>query len=437
MTIIFLVGLSLGGLVFWAGVKWGPGSRQRRRGRSSSSRYDGSGSGRSVASRAWSSSASRSTQSISSGKNMKRKTFQRKRGGSSGGKTKTAKAKRVKHHQTMTQKLARKKASEERFRNVRVGIRSAPSSRAARSSVPRSDPKSRPRVCTLERPGTSSSRNNKRPRPTTFYASPNSPRVDEAKRKLRVAEHRKPKPTDILPANDDDDAVSEDLPSIAEPSPTHKMKSAFSFKSSFGSNFSDFDTITAMRTKLSNFGSRIDDDGSESDDNNRSLRERYSRPEPVFSPTELRTPKPMPKPKLKQPPLSSSKLQRQPSTRSRQRARQCSVFDAMSGDEESRVSRESKVSRMTSKASWDTKAMQRHIFADAQIPELSEDDSVSSNFDTVYTEQSAMEDGRLPATALPLPLNHRRQVSFDAKIVLSPSTAEEKQTKSDGKCRCD
>ena len=113
------------------------------------------------------------------------------------------------------------------------------------------------------------------------------------------------------------------------------------------------------------------------------------------------------------------------------------MFDAFSGDEESRVSRESKVSRMTSKASWDTKAMQRHIFADAQIPELSEDDSVSSNFDTVYTEQSAMEDGRLPATALPLPLNHRRQVSFDAKIVLSPSTAEEKQTKSDGKCRCD
>ena len=347
---------------------------------------------------------------------MKLKTFQRKGGG---GKKKTAK--RVKH-QTMTQKLARKKASQERFRNVRVGIRSAPS--RARSSVPRPDPRSRPRVCTLERPRASTSRN-KRHRPTTFYASPTSPRVDEAKRRLKVAEHRKP--TDIL-ANGD--AMSED-PSIEQPgpSPTQKINSPFSFKS-FGSTYSNFDTITAMRTRLSNAGSRIDNDGSDSYDNC-SLRERYSRPEPVLLPTELRTPKPKQKPLS---PQSSSKLQRQPSTRSRQRARQRAMFDAMSGDEESRMSRESKVSR-NSKASWDTKATERHFFADAQIPELSEDESESSNFDTVYTEQSAMEDGRIPATGLPLPLNRRRQVSLDAKIMISPST-EEKQA-SGGGCRCD
>jgi len=350
---------------------------------------------------------------------MKLKTFQRKGGGGSG-KKKMAK-KRVKH-QTMTQKLARKKASEVRFRNARVGIRSAPS--RARSSVPRPDPKSRPRVRTLERPGVSSSRN-KRHRPTTFYASPTSPRVDEAKRRLKVAEHRKP--TDII-ANSD--AVSEDS-SIEQPgpSPTQKINSPFSFKS-FGSNYSNFDTITAMRTKQSNAWGRIDNDGSDSYDNC-SLRERYSRPEPVLLPTELRTPKPKPKPL---PPLSSSKLQRQPSTRSRQRARQRAMFDAMSADDESRMSRESKVSR-NSKASWDTKATERHFFADAQIPELSEDESASSNFDTVYTEQSAMEDGRIPATGLPLPLNRRRQVSLDAKIMISPST-EEKQTSS-GRCRCD
>ena len=376
-----------------------------------------------MASRAWSSSAS-SSLSRGSRKNMKLKTFQRKGGGGSG-KKKTAK--RVKHR-TMTQKLARKKAGEERFRNVKVGIRSAPS--RTRSSVPRPDPKSRPRVCTLERPGASSSRN-KRHRPTTFYASPTSPRVDEAKRRLKVAEHRKlkvaehRKPTDIL-ANAD--TVSEDS-SIEQPgpSPVRQIKSRFSFKS-FGSNYSNFDTITAMRTKLSNAGSRIDNGGSDSYDNS-SLRERYSRPEPVLSPTELRTPKPK-----ALPPLSSSKLQRQPSTGSRQRARQRAMFDAMSGDEESRMSRESKVSR-NSKASWDTKATERHFFADAQIPELSEDESASSNFDTVYTEQSAMEDGRLPPTGLPLPLNHRRQVSLDAKIVLSPST-EGKQT-SGGRCRCE
>lgn len=325
----------------------------------------------------------------------------------------------------MTQKLAKKKAGEQRFSNAKVGIRSAPSHvRAVRS-----DPKSRPRVSTMERPG-ESSRNKKNGHRQTFYTSATSTRVDEAKLRLKAAQDLKliggsvtGEVSDASPDVERGCDVSSEHTSSNKNSGKdrmRKLRSAFASSPtrSFGSNFSDFDPISAIRSKMSNVGGRLrgidvedDDDDVDSDDN--SLRERYSLPEPVFSPTQLRTPKPQPLP-------SAAKIQ--PSSSSRQRARQCAVFDAMSG-EESRYSRDDE---STSRQGG------RKFFTDAQIPILSED--ASSHFDTVYTAQSAMEDGRLPATGGPPSPMNRRQVSFDASVMFSPSK-EEKQT-GGGRCRC-
>ena len=324
----------------------------------------------------------------------------------------------------MTQKLAKKKASEERFSNGKVGIRSAPS----HVKAVRSDPKSRPRVSTMERPG-ASSRNNKNGHRRTFYTSATSTRVDEAKLRLKAAQDLK------LIGGSVNGEVSDASPDVEHgydvdsehmtnnnsgKDRMRKLRSAFASSPtrSFGSNFSDFDPISAIRSKMSNVGGRLrgidveddDDDDVDSDDN--SLRERYSLPEPVFSPTQLRTPKPHSLP-------SAAKIQ--PTKSSRERARQCAVFDAMSG-EESRYSRDDEPS---------SRQGGRQFFSDAQIPILSED--ASSHFDTVYTAQSAMEDGRLPATGPPSPMN-RRQVSFDASVMFSPSK-EEKPT-GGGRCRC-
>ena len=326
----------------------------------------------------------------------------------------------------MTQKLAKKKASEPQFSNVHVQIRSAPSN----AKFVRPDPKSRPRVCTLERPG-ASSRNNKKRHRQTFYTSASSNRVDEAKQRLKAAQDLKliggsvnDELSEISPDVEQGHAV--DATSTTENATNkitgkdrmRKIRSAFASSPtsrSFGSNFSDFDPISAIRSKMSNVGGRLrgiedDEDDVDSDDN--SLRERYSLPEPVFSPTQLRTPKP---PTL--PPVTKGEV----SSSSRERARQCAVFDAMSG-EESRYSRDDEPT---------VRQGGRQFFADAQIPILSED--ASSHFDTVYTAQSAMEDGRRPALGPPSPMN-LRQVSFDASVMFSPSK-EEKQ-KGGNRCRC-
>ena len=331
----------------------------------------------------------------------------------------------------MSQKLAKKKAGEQRFSNGRVGIRSAPSHVKAK----RSDPKSRPRVSKMERPG-ASSRNNERRQRQALYTSANSTCTSfgEAKLRLKVAQDLK------LVGGSVNSEVSDASPDIER---GYGIKAEHATNStsggdriqqlrskSFGSNFSDFDPISAIRSKMSNVRGQLrsidvvedNDDDVDSDDN--SLRERYSLVEPVFSTTQLRTPKHQPLRTPKPQPLPPATKIR-PSSSSRDRARQCAVFDAMSS-EESRHSRDDEPTKQQSD-------QERHFFADAQIPVLSED--ASSNFDTVYTAKSAREDGRrLPATGPPSPMN-RRQVSFDASVMFSPSKGEKQ--KCGGRCRCD
>lgn len=325
-------------------------------------------------------------------------------------------------HQSMTQKLAKKKAGEQRFSNGKVGIRSTPSN----AKVVRSGPTSRPRVSTLERPGKSS--RNKRYR-QTFHVSEastiTSTGVDRVKLRQKAAQGLKR--TGVSTNGDvseeftdgerNHDTGSENTtrtPRSPRRERMRELRSAFATSAtrSFGSNFSEFDPIAAIRSKMSNVEGRlrgldIDDDDEDVQSEDNSLRERYSLPEPVFSPSQLRSPKPQP--------LPSAKI-KVPSS-SRRRARECAVFDAMSGDE-SRDSRDVEAPRQQGG---------RFFFADATIPVLSED--ASSDFDTVYTAQSAMENGRLGA----LPLSHKQE-SVDAPAIFNPSKGEKQA--SGGRCRC-
>ena len=184
----------------------------------------------------------------------------------------------------MSQKLAKKKAGEQRFSNGRVGIRSAPSHVKAK----RSDPKSRPRVSKMERPG-ASSRNNERHQRQTLYTSANSTSTSfgEAKLRLKVAQDLK------LVGGSVNSEVSDASPDIergygiqaehATNSTSGEDRIQKLRSKSFGSNFSDFDPIYAIRSKMSNVEGRLrgigdvvedGDDDVDSDDN--SLKERYS-----------------------------------------------------------------------------------------------------------------------------------------------------------------